>query len=238
MAFKRVYTDEQREAVVQAWLDRGIRPAKAIRILAEEGELVYNGERLGAFKIPQSNIPSMIAKEVKRRAGRANNPLTALPPADALDNLRKRLLSLAHTEVAKLEREQQKPGKHGDIDLKRLHEAARVVREVAALRQSKGAPAPSPQSEKQRRGSPAEGGMAGKLIRAAAMHQSQPVTQPTIPQTTQEDQDNASTHEVAGVPPKNTGIRDDGGPRRPTRLDSGLPTGLSAGAVVVGGLPH
>ena len=159
-AFARVYSDEQRDALAHARAVLRIKPAQRISELAAAGELRSPaGEPLEAFHVPAQTVRDIGRRYEKRRAGLERSATAELAPADALENLRRRLLSAADHELSELERRQalRRPA-----DLERLRQIARAVREAAAL-PSSAAPAPSSSPEPGRR---TRGGLAGQILRA------------------------------------------------------------------------
>lgn len=125
------YTDEQRAAIEHAHLENHRKVADIVR-MAAAGELKHNGETLDAFEIPYQSA-SHIAKRAKRaREGNARSSLAALPPRDAIDELRRRLLSMADHETKRVQA-QLNARKPTPMDAELLRKLARATREIAAL---------------------------------------------------------------------------------------------------------
>lgn len=122
------YSDDERDAMVEAYLDRGIRPARRIVELAEAGELKPG---LPAFKVRgrEGTIRSLSSEARRRRAGKVRSELAGLPPRDALEALRQRLVSLADH----LTHEAERAARRKQLDAKRPTEIARLLREIAAI---------------------------------------------------------------------------------------------------------
>jgi hypothetical protein len=123
---ERIYSDAQRAACVAAFALPGVS-AKDVSAMAAAGELSdHDGERLPAFKVPDNTVRD-IARKARRR-GEQPSPLVAVPPRDAVEQLRQRLVTLADCEVTALEKQRE-----GKRDLNRMFEAARVVREASRI---------------------------------------------------------------------------------------------------------
>jgi hypothetical protein len=54
MGFNETYTEEQRLALSEAYVDRGVRPAGRVVELAAAGELDFRGERLPSLRRPRA----------------------------------------------------------------------------------------------------------------------------------------------------------------------------------------
>lgn len=127
-----VYTEQQRTAIEDAYLDEGIRPARRIADRAARGELRCDGEPVAPFRTSESSVRDLARRARKRRAGRLQSKLAELPPRDAVEALRRRLLSLVDHELTRVEREQKRRGSK-PISGERLRQIARAARETAAL---------------------------------------------------------------------------------------------------------
>lgn len=164
--FVEVYTDEQREAVALAYVDQG-HTAPATAKLAAAGELTLHGDPLPAFAINEHTIRTAGRALKKRRSGLAASGLAEKAPKDAIELLRRRLVIVADRELGFLE------GKRaGAIDLERLRQVIRCVREAAALPGPKDPRPPAPGSRAP--GSDAQdgatvGGLAGSIMKAAGV---------------------------------------------------------------------
>lgn len=128
--FEAVYTDEQRDAIATAYEDRRIRPARRVVELAEAGELV---EGLAPFTVHggANTVRDMARKRRQKRAGQLVTETAKQPPRDALEALRRRLLSAIDHELTACEREQKK--RAGSADPERLRQIGRALREAAAI---------------------------------------------------------------------------------------------------------
>src|SRR4051812_37997039 len=100
--FQADYTDEQRDALAEAYEDRGIRPAHRVAALAEAGELK---EGLAAFKVKggANTVRDMARRRRNQRAGRITSELAQMPPRDAIEALRRRLVNAVDAHLAESE---------------------------------------------------------------------------------------------------------------------------------------
>ena len=158
--FVEKYSQDQRDAMAYAYEDRGIRPARRVVELAAAGELTLNGERLEPFTTNLDTVRDQARILRKRRAGELTSRLVAESPRDAVETLRRRLVSLADSEIGELEK--QKPGKR---DPERMRQLARVVLEASRI---PGPSDPRPANERDRTGQRVESrhGLAGALVKA------------------------------------------------------------------------
>jgi hypothetical protein len=168
-AFQAIYTDAQREAVEHAVLDRGIAPANRVAQLAQAGELAD----LEPFTIPPATIRDMARRARKRRAGELRSGLSDVPAAQAIDVLRKRLVSAADLELERLERKQRRGMRLEPREVETMRQVARILRELAALPDvqrratapgARHAPAPG-ETEGQKDGGATTGGIGGAIMR-------------------------------------------------------------------------
>jgi hypothetical protein len=182
-AFSKVYTDAQRDALGEAVVDRGLRPAQVVE-LARNGELKHAGERLAPFPANVNSVRDYARKLKARRAGRTSSGLDDQAPRDAVETLRRRLINAAEQEIAA---EERKP--RGKRSLERLRQCARLLREAAAL-PGPDDPRPTQPGQKipgtqQTEGGKTTGGMAGAILHAAGQsarvetRRTQPAPSPT-----------------------------------------------------------
>jgi hypothetical protein len=162
-AFDRKYSREVEDAVRRAWCDRGIRPARRIAELATAGELEPD---LPAEPITVEMVYTWKSAELKARAGKVETVLGKMPPRDAIETLRLRLLNAADAMMR-----QQEKRKVESRDPERLRQIARLVREAAAI---PGPTEPRPSKPGQRdpqtgehNGSRTEGGLAASILASA-----------------------------------------------------------------------
>jgi hypothetical protein len=200
-AFSKVYTDAQRDALAEAVVDRGLRPAQVVE-LAAAGELRHAGERLAAFPANVNSVRDYARKLKARRAGRTSSGLDDQAPRDAIETLRRRLVNAAEQEIAA---EERKP--RGKRSLERLRQCARLLREAAAL---PGPDDPRPTQPGQKipgtqkvAGGKTTGGMAGAILSAAGRsgrvetRQTQPAPSP-IPPSSDVEGEQHGTHTDTG----------------------------------------
>jgi len=167
MAFARKYAPVQRAAVELAWGDRGIRPAARVRQLAALGELTdEHGARVEPFELPESAVRTIGARYLRRRRAREILEAPAQVPADALEQLRRRLLLALESELQRVERAQSsRAGRPPRVPItEQLRLIARAARELAALPAPGAAPADEPRSP----GARAQRGLAAAIVRANA----------------------------------------------------------------------
>lgn len=130
--FDSKYTEEQRRAIEYAYLDAAIRPATEIPRLAAAGQLVWQGRPVEAFAIPYATALEIGKAEERRRTGRAHSRLVNQPHNDAVETLRRRMVSLLDHETNRLEREQRK-AQNKPIDAEQLRKVGRALRELASM---------------------------------------------------------------------------------------------------------
>jgi hypothetical protein len=197
--FDHVYTDQQREALATAYEDRRVRPAARVAELAAAGELTLDGDKLAPFATTENTVRDCARKLRNRRAGELKSSLATLPPRDAVEVLRRRLISLADRELSVLEH-----SRRGKVQIERLRQIVRVVREASAL---PGPDDPRPAQPGQRKpgtgeheGGRTSGGMAAAILGAASQsarvetHQTQPAPDVTPPHPGQGTQGPGTQH--------------------------------------------
>ena len=140
-AWERIYTDEQRDAIERATVDRGLSGAEVAR-RCKTGELQPG---LEPFDIPPNTVRDFKRKALSRRRGTERSELADQPATEAIEALRKRLVSAADLELEMVERQQRGlrsgPGsakRQEDHDsalrrAERMRQIARAVREAAAI---------------------------------------------------------------------------------------------------------
>src|SRR4051794_38046495 len=97
VSFHERYSEEEREPLGSAYLDRGIGPARRVVELAAAGEREHDGQRLDPFITSESTVRSVAGLLRRRRAGQATSALASAPPRDAVEALRGRLVDVADT---------------------------------------------------------------------------------------------------------------------------------------------
>ncbi len=128
------YDDAQRGAIEQAYQE-GVRPVSLICRLAATGELKHEGQAVPSFEIPGTSARYIGDRAKRRREGKLSSELMRLPPKDAVEALRRRMVSLEDHELKRYEnrvyKRDAKPQTTKDIDV--LTRLARLAREVAAM---------------------------------------------------------------------------------------------------------
>lgn len=153
--WKRVYSDEQRNALRYVFFIKGITNMAQIGRLANAGELVFEGRDIPAFPIPAASVRDIINQEKRKRLGKQHSDLVAKPPGDAVETLRRRLTSMLDHETARLEQWQEKNTKT-PVDAEQIRKLARAVRELDRL------PGPGERSTKTAPGRGAAQGNGGE----------------------------------------------------------------------------
>jgi hypothetical protein len=154
------YTVEQRDAMGIGMVDRGMS-ADEVKAAAEAGMLERpDGTRLPPFEAPVSSIRSYARTVRQRRAGKASSEAAKLPPRDAVESVRQRLIRMVDLELAFEERK-----RNGKRDLERIRQLGRAAREAAALPELN-APRPrAPDAQPGGNRTPT-GGLAGAILKA------------------------------------------------------------------------
>jgi hypothetical protein len=119
-----------------------------------------DGTRLPPFEAPVSSIRSYARTVRQRRAGKASSEAAKLPPRDAVESVRQRLIRMVDLELAFEERK-----RNGKRDLERIRQLGRAAREAAALPELN-APRPrAPDAQPGGNRTPT-GGLAGAILKA------------------------------------------------------------------------
>lgn len=187
-AFARRYTADEKEAAIFAYLDRGIRPLKAVVAMAERGELVTrDGRKVRPFTINPNTLKQLIAATKRRRQGRISGAAFENPEG-TIEALRKRLIALADAELSWLERRRR-----GTVEPEHMRQIARAIREAAAIPVNGTVRGRAPGEREPNGHQPDQhtrGGMAGALLKA---HRARPAPELPSVQPTQAENTNAST---------------------------------------------
>lgn len=168
--FRRKYTTDQRKAIFAARFDRGETYAHIAK-LAATGELIPGQP----FTIGPEYLGEICREQEARRVGKVESPLADKPHRDAVEVLRRRMISVADNLSDDLEKlASKKPDK---VDPERARQVARLLREVASIPSPKEETprAPGSNAGGQRQDSQTRGGAAGALLAAhrATTRQSQ-----------------------------------------------------------------
>lgn len=135
------YSDAQRNAIKHAGVVVGIKPLTSISRMAKVGELAWEGQKLEPFDVPDATVRDIVRTEERRRAGAAHSDLVNKPHHDAVEMLRRRMISLLDHETLRLEDAQRAKPKVA-LDAEHARKLVRVLRELAAL------PAPGERGER------------------------------------------------------------------------------------------
>jgi hypothetical protein len=162
--FDEKLTDDQREAAGLRYIDTE-DTGKEVARKAQAGELTLRGEPVGAFEIAPSYAAQLGARIKKQRLGHTASKAADLPHRDAIEVLRRRLIAVAESVVADLEKKAARDP--ANLDLERHRQAVRCVFEASKLPT---ATSPAPPSEHTRdtngqKGPRTMGGMAGALLK-------------------------------------------------------------------------
>lgn len=125
--FDAKYTDEQRQAIIDAQVEGKLSAAKACRAAAE-GKL-----GLPAFEFAEGTAGHYAAQERRRRRGQEQDAKTrSMDPEKRLDALATRFLAMLEHEANRLEKAQPKAG-YSPEDLAKMKAALGVARELRSL---------------------------------------------------------------------------------------------------------
>lgn len=140
--FQRVYSDEQRQAVAQAVVARGITSPRTLSALAAAGELTLDGELVPAFALTEASA-KRLADNARRDQERRVRDARAIAPADAVEEYRRRLSVLLDRQLSYLE-ELQSRRRYRDVKSSDLAGLARALQQLAVV------PAPGDRSAGER----------------------------------------------------------------------------------------
>jgi hypothetical protein len=164
------YNDAQREAVAIAYEDKRVRPAGRVAEMAARGELqAPNGDMLEPFEIRADAVRTYGARLRRGRRGELKAGLTNAPPRDAIEALRRRLISAADDALKRSER-RLRSNSITTKDVEMARQIARLIREAAAI---PGPEDPRPVKPGQKipgtganNGDRTSGGLAGTILAA------------------------------------------------------------------------
>jgi hypothetical protein len=197
------YTVEERDAMGIGMIDRGMS-AHEVKAAAEAGLLERpDGTRLPPFEPPVASIRHYARVVKQRRAGKASSEAAKLPPRDAVESVRQRLIRMVDLELAFEERK-----RNGKRDLERIRQLGRAAREAAALPELN-APRPrAPDAQPGGNRTPT-GGLAGAILKAHRTTGPRVETQAAqeahehqgegVPGEQQSEQSRAQAHVVLGM---------------------------------------
>lgn len=163
-AFQAKYTADQREAIASAVIDRGASAPRVVE-LAAAGQLTdTHGAQLEPFSVPVNTVRSEVRKAKKRRHGEAASTLAKAEPRDAVEALRRRIVTMLDEELGVEERKRK-----GNRDPERVRQICRAMREAAAIPgpREERKPAPGQRAKDGKaEGGQTRGGLAGNLLSA------------------------------------------------------------------------
>lgn len=189
-AFQRVYTDDQRAALASAYADAKIRPLRRIVELAREGRLSHEGRECGPFHATTSSVYDLGRRKLREREGTAPTKLEELDGRDAIELLRRRLVSAADAQLAHVEKLQRTADGRERVNPEMLRQIARAVREISAL-PTRDAPAQTRApgakvlGEQRNDGGATRGGLAGRI---KASVRARPIERINGPEETAQDE--------------------------------------------------
>lgn len=202
-AFDTKYTTEQREAMVYYYDERGYSAPQIVR-LAKAGELRWKGKGLASFGPKESTIRAEVSKVRRRREGKEKRDLASLPPRDAIEALRRRLLNVADAEM-----EYEEKKKPGSRDLKRMTEISRLAFEASRVpgpKEPRPAQGQAPGIDG-RKGPVTRTGLAGDLLKDHRASVGRPLNTDQVPGTNGQAPETAGTGET----PDDAGVSDAAG---------------------------
>lgn len=129
------WSDEQRKAIVRAFIDLRIRPMTKITRMAAAGELSADAgaDPLPGFDIPYGTVVSIGRTAEKRARGENMRPaLRAMPARDRAEDMQRRLTSILDRELERIELAQRKRPKT-PADAEQIRKVVRAMRELATL---------------------------------------------------------------------------------------------------------
>lgn len=175
--FDEKLTDEQREAAALRYIDTEDTGREVAR-KAAAGELTLRGEPVGVFEIAPSYAAQLGIKMRKKRTGQAATKVAEMPHRDAIEVLRRRLVSVGDAMLADLERQTAKdPAK---LDPERVRQVGRVLVELGRIpAASEPAPRRQDHAAAGQRIAPTKGGPAGALLREHRQRQAEPARDDT-----------------------------------------------------------
>lgn len=139
--WERVWSDEQKDAIIAAYFVAGIHNMAQITRLAHAGELRFEGKTLPPYRnpsgllIPSASVRDIIRTEEKRRKGKRHSDLVNKPAPEAHELLRRRLTSMLDHETLRIEH-WQKMNPYKELDAEHVRRLGRALRELQSLPQA------------------------------------------------------------------------------------------------------
>lgn len=169
------YTEEQRDAIASAVLDRRMTYKRAVE-LAAAGELTnQDGAKIDPFEFKIGYVGTVVDRAKRRRLG-TRTAVAQLEPRDAVEKLRRALLDVCAEEIAAIRK-----AKIGKRDPERIRQFGRAVRELQAIPgpNDPRRPAPGAKTNGEQHGGQTRGGLAGELLKANRSGSTAPDTKAT-----------------------------------------------------------
>jgi hypothetical protein len=196
-AFEAKYTPEQRAAMAHAFEDERIRPARLVVELAKAGKLKHAGVELEPFETNEDTVRDAARHLRKQRRGEISSKLEHMPPRDAIETLRRRLVNAADALLSSYENQLRSDA--GKADPERLRQIVRAVREAASLPGPNDArpAAPGARVNGARDGAETKAGLAGKILHAHRTGTAGADTAHDAPPQTDEDGEHGDREDAA-----------------------------------------
>lgn len=169
----RKWSDEQRAAIIRAFIELHIRPMTKIARMAAAGELSAEAgaDPLPGFAIPYGTVVSIGRLAEKRARGERMRPhLAKLPARDRAEDMQRRLTSILDRELERIELAQRKRPKT-PADAEQIRRVVRAMKELATLPDYEEKRLPKALGQRDADGQITEGAsrdsLAGKLLAAS-----------------------------------------------------------------------
>lgn len=169
----RKWSDEQRAAIIRAFIELHIRPMTKIARMAAAGELSAEAgaDPLPGFAIPYGTVVSIGRLAEKRARGEHMRPhLAKLPARDRAEDMQRRLTSILDRELERIELAQRKRPKT-PADAEQIRRVVRAMKELATLPDYEEKRLPKALGQRDADGQITEGAsrdsLAGKLLAAS-----------------------------------------------------------------------
>lgn len=167
------WSDEQRKAIIRAFIELHIRPMTKIARMAAAGELSAEAgaDPLPGFDIPYGTVVSIGRLAEKRARGENMRPaLRNMPARDRAEDMQRRLTSILDRELERIELAQRKRPKT-PADAEQIRKIVRAMRELATLPDFEEKRLPRVPGQRDADGAQVDGStvnsLAGKLLAAS-----------------------------------------------------------------------
>lgn len=173
--FVSKYSDREKDAIRDYAAANPAATGAQIAELAGRGLLKVDGETVAPFQIPEATVRDLKRRARRKAEGLARTELGSELPRDALEILRRRLVSAADHKLARMER-LLSDGHHDRVSGEDIRQVARAVREIAAIPGADGSPAarrpgehiPGTGKNGATDGGRTRGGLAGSIFAAVS----------------------------------------------------------------------